>query len=91
MFQKLRNSLCPDIYRCEKCDQHNCEHLEKMDENEIEPMLVMKAGCENNSVVASTPSYSPLTNSPIVNRQNIPNHVNNSENSDTSAEQKGQA
>lgn len=78
-LQKLRNSLTPDLYECDKCGQHFCEHIEKMDEYEDEPMLVLKTTDTNNCVKML--NYTPLSNSPVVNRQTLINDANNSEKS----------
>lgn len=82
-WEKVKNALQPDLYECEKCGQHFCEHLDNIDD-ENEPMLVLRTSDMGNQNLASpsTPTYTPVTNSPIINRPagNLINNVSNNGN-----------
>lgn len=65
----------PNMYECDKCGQHICEHLEESNEHEIRPMLVLSQSnaklpnmLEPNQFFSSIVHTGSTTNSPIVSR-----------------------
>ncbi|KAF5298163.1 hypothetical protein FQA39_LY02587 [Lamprigera yunnana] len=81
LSQKLRNTVQSNMYECDKCGEHFCDHVGENAGPEIQPMLILKntdGRISNNGIhfdsmtytsVPNTPNANtPLSRSPIISR-----------------------
>lgn len=67
----MRSTLQPNLYECEKCGEHFCDHAEPAEQQEVQPMLVLRTPdilrTKMNGIQFETPNFTLASNTPMAN------------------------